>query len=204
LSLASSVSKLAAGAAKILLPLGGWGLFLAAVLDSSFIPLPEGVDVWLISLSVLQPARMPYYVLLATAGSLLGCSMLYFLARWSEETFLEKKRYAGLPRVQRWVEKYEFGALLIGSILPPPMPFKLVVIAAGLIRGHFGNFLLALTIGRAVRYAGEGILAVRYGKQAWTKLVHLGPYAFGLVLVILLAFFVGHRFWKRFANDVDA
>ena len=85
----SFLAKLAKWVASVLLPLGGKGLFVAAALDSSFIPLPEGVDLWLISLSVLQPARMPYYVIFATLGSLLGCCALYVVARWSDETFLE-------------------------------------------------------------------------------------------------------------------
>jgi membrane protein YqaA with SNARE-associated domain len=186
------VTKLAAWAAKILLPLGGQGLFVAAVLDSSFIPLPEGVDLWLISLSLLRPERMPYYILLSTLGSVLGCSILYFLVRWGEEKFIENNpKYAALPRVRRWVEKYEFMALLVGAILPPPTPFKLVVIAAGLVKGRFEKFVIALILGRTIRYAGEAILAVRYGKRAWGWLLHAGPYVFlAAILVGVIVYFL--------------
>jgi membrane protein YqaA with SNARE-associated domain len=188
------VAKLAAWAAKVLLPLGGQGLFVAAALDSSFIPLPEGVDLWLITLSVLQPHRMPYYIALSTLGSLLGCCVLYFVARWSEETFVESNpKYNGLPRIQRWVEKYEFRALLVGSILPPPMPFKLVVVAAGLVKGRFEKFLIALVIGRSLRYAGEGLLAVHYGSRVWSSLLHIGPIIFGSLIIATLVFYLVRR-----------
>jgi len=192
------VAKLAAWVAKILLPLGGRGLFVAAVLDSSFIPLPEGVDLWLITLSVWQPARMPYFIICSTLGSLIGCSLLYFAVRWSEETFVENNpKYKGLPRVQRLVEKYEFLALLVGAILPPPTPFKLVVIAAGLVKGRFENFILALTIGRSIRYAGEAILAVRYGRRVWSSLLHIGPAIFGLIAAAIVVDFFRRRFQAR-------
>ncbi len=191
------VTKFAAWAAKVLLPLGGQGLFVAAALDSSFIPLPEGVDLWLITVSVLQPHRMPYYIVVSTLGSLLGCCVLYFVTRWSEKTFVESNpKYKGLLRIQRWVEKYEFWALLVGSILPPPMPFKLVVIAAGLVKGRFGKFLLAVVIGRTVRYTGEGILAVRYGSRVWSSLVQIGPIIFALILVAIAVFYLRRRFQK--------
>ncbi len=166
-------------------------------MDSSFVPLPEGVDVWLISLCVLRPDRMPYYTALATLGSVVGSCMLYAVTRWSEKKFLENNpKYKGLPRIQRWVEKYEFWTLLIGAVLPPPTPFKLVVIATGLVGGHFGRFILALVIGRTIRYAGEAILAVRYGKQIWVWLLHVGPYIFGLAVTVLL---VGY-FYRRLRN----
>jgi membrane protein YqaA with SNARE-associated domain len=190
----SFLSKCAAWAAHVLLPLGGLGLFVAAAVDSSFVPLPEGVDLWLISLSVLRPARMPYYTALATLGSVLGCCALYAATRWSERKFLESNpKYKGLPRVQRWVEKYEFWTLLIAAILPPPTPFKLVVIATGLVGGHFGRFLLALLIGRTLRYAGEAVLAVRYGKQVWQGLLHFGPYILGLAVAAFLIVYLVRR-----------
>jgi membrane protein YqaA with SNARE-associated domain len=195
------ITKLAAWAAKILLPLGGQGLFVAAVLDSAFIPLPEGVDLWLISLSMLRPERMPYYILLATLGSVLGCCILYFLVRWGEEKFVEHNpKYAALPRIRRWVEKYEFLALLVGAILPPPTPFKLVVIAAGLVKGRFEKFVMAVILGRTIRYAGEAILAVRYGKRAWGWLLHAGPWVFGAAILMALAVY----FVRRSRTDAAA
>jgi membrane protein YqaA with SNARE-associated domain len=186
-------SKFATWAAKVLLPLGGQGLFLAAVLDSSFIPLPEGVDLWLITLSVMQPHKMPYYSFVAIAGSVIGCCVLYFVARWSEETFERNPKYKGLPRVRRWVDKYEFLAVLGGSILPPPMPFKLVVLASGLAKGRFDKFLFALVIGRTVRYVGEGILAVRYGNKLWPAVLKNGPIVFGVTVALIIVVFLIRR-----------
>ncbi|MBI2817426.1 MAG: VTT domain-containing protein [Acidobacteria bacterium] len=180
------ISRLADWAAKVLLPLGGQGLFVAAAMDSSFVPLPEAVDLWLITLSVLQPHRMPYYIVSAVAGSLLGCCILYSVARWSEEKFVETNpRYKDLPRIRRFVDKYGFLAVLVGSVLPPPMPFKSVVIAAGLGKARFDRFVAAVVIGRGIRYSAQGILAVRYGNKIWPVLLKVGPYVFcGMIVVI--------------------
>jgi membrane protein YqaA with SNARE-associated domain len=204
----SLLAKLVAWAGRILLPMGGVGIFLAAVLDSSFIPLPEAVDVWLMTLSVLQPSRMPYYVLLSTLGSLLGSTVLYFVFRRGEEALLEEKPGnpgqpegqspqggTRLSRIQRLVEKYETLAILIGAILPPPAPLKLVVIAAALVKCRLDRFVIAIVLGRTIRYTAEGLLAVRYGRRAWRVLVSAGPRIIGLGVVIILLVLLFRR-WQ--------
>ena len=194
------LAKWGAAAWKFLLPLGGTGLFAAALLDSSFVPLPQGVDLWLISLSVLQPTRMPLYVALAVAGSTLGCCALYLVALRAEEKYLENNpKYPGLPRIRRLVEKYEIGALVIGAILPPPMPFKLVVIAAGLVKCRFDRFVIGIVIGRAIRYLVEGWLAIHYGRQVWMWFLRTGPKAFGMVLIAILLAYLLQRIWAKSA-----
>ena len=178
------LAKLAAGAQKVLLPLGGWGLFAAAILDSSFLSLAGGVDLWLIALCVIHPSRMPLYAGAALLGSLIGCFTLYFAARKGEEALLERNRStARFVHVRQLVEKYGASALFLASILPPPTPFKLCVLAAGLLYLRYGKFLLALGFGRALRYYAEGLLAVRYGHQVWEWMLRSGP----VVIVVLLA-----------------
>ncbi len=145
---------------------GGLGLFVIAFLDSSVLPLPIFNDLIVIDLSARTPARMPYYALMATAGSVLGCVMLFFIAKKGGEAYFGK--YAGprSDRIRSWVQNNEFLTVLVGALLPPPAPFKLVVIGAGAFNTSLRSFVLALTIARAVRYFGLGYLAIRYGDQA--------------------------------------
>jgi membrane protein YqaA with SNARE-associated domain len=145
---------------------GGLGLFLIAFLDSSVLPLPIINDVTVIALSARTPARMPYYALMATLGSVLGCLMLFFIAKKGGETYFGK--YAGprSDRIRSWVQNNEFLTVLVGALLPPPAPFKLVVIGAGAFNTSLRSFVIALTIARALRYFGLGYLAIRYGDQA--------------------------------------
>ena len=60
-------------------PLGGWGLLLIALVDSSFLSLPEVNDVLIITLSIRSPDQMIFYCSMTTIGSVLGCMMLYLV-----------------------------------------------------------------------------------------------------------------------------
>ena len=53
--------------------LGAFGLLILGVLDSSFLFLPSGNDLLLVALTAQHRNRWPYYVLMSTAGSTLGC-----------------------------------------------------------------------------------------------------------------------------------
>ena len=63
-------------------------------------------------------------------------------------------------------QRYGLFAVLIPSILPPPAPFKIFVLAAGVAKVKLAHFITAIAIGRGVRYFGEGLLAVWYGEAA--------------------------------------
>ena len=187
--------KVALAAQKILLPLGGWGLFVAAALDSSFLSLAGGVDLWLVSVCALRPSQMPLYALAATVGSVIGCSSLYVAARKGEEALLERNR--STPRfahVRGFMESYGAWPLFVVSLLPPPTPFKLFVLAAGLLQLPYRKFVIALVAGRSLRYFVEGLLAVWYGRQVWDWMIRSGPVMFGIVLTALALLVLAWRF----------
>ncbi|MGQ0736787.1 MAG: YqaA family protein [Acidobacteriota bacterium] len=149
--------------------LGGAGLFVVAALDSSFLSFPQANDLLIIFLSIRRPELMLYYAGMTTAGSLLGCFLLYGLAWRGGEVFL-RKRFSG-PRVERGLALYQRHGLLavvVPSLLPPPTPFKLFVLLAGAARVSPWRFGAAIVLGRGVRYFGQGYLAVAYGEQAVT------------------------------------
>ncbi|CAN5353125.1 hypothetical protein BH23ACI1_BH23ACI1_19610 [soil metagenome] len=147
--------------------LGGPGLFLLAFLDSSFVPIPEGVDLLVILMSIRHPERMVMYATLATLGSMAGCYVLFALARKGGETFLRKRfKAATVDRTIARFQKHGMLAIAIPAILPPPTPFKLFILAAGVARVRTLDFLLAVGIGRGIRFFGKGLLAVWYGEAA--------------------------------------
>lgn len=146
---------------------GGIGLFVVAALDSSFLSFPQVNDLLIIYLSTKSPALMPYYAAMTTAGSLLGCFVLYGFARRGGEVFL-RKRFSG-ERVERGLELYQRHGLLavvVPSLLPPPTPFKLFVLLAGAAKVSPWKFGAAIAIGRGIRYFGQGYLAILYGEAA--------------------------------------
>jgi membrane protein YqaA with SNARE-associated domain len=146
--------------------LGGFGLFAAAFLDASVLSLPVINDILVIRMSIRNPAAMPYYALMATLGSLGGCLLLYYLAKKGGELMFHKKVGPRAARIRAWVDRNAFLSIAVPSILPPPMPFKAFVLAAGVFQMPMKTFILALVIGRGFRYFAEGILAVRYGADA--------------------------------------
>ena len=76
-------------------------------------------------------------------------------------------------------------AVLIPSLLPPPAPFKIFVLLAGVAGISAPRFVTAIAIGRGIRYFGEGLLAVWYGDQA-IAFIHENAATVSLILVGLL------------------
>jgi membrane protein YqaA with SNARE-associated domain len=161
--------KLSAWKQKIVVfagTLGAPGLFLISFLDSSVLTFPVINDLLLIELSIQHPTRMALYALMAASGSLLGCVLLYFIARKGGETFFHKKAGDRALAIRRWLEENGFGGMLVAALLPPPTPFKVFVFAAGVFEVPLWSFTSAIALARLIRYFGVGYLAVKYGKDA--------------------------------------
>ena len=146
--------------------LGAPGLFLISFLDSSILTFPVINDLLLVQLSIQHPARMPVYAFMAALGSVLGCILLYFIARKGGEAFFQKKAGPRALAIRNWVQRNGFGGILVAALLPPPTPFKIFVFAAGVFEEPLRSFASAISVARLVRYFGIGYLAVKYGKDA--------------------------------------
>jgi len=152
--------------------LGAPGLFLISFLDSSVLTFPVINDLLLIELSIQHPARMPLYALMAALGSVLGCVLLYFIARKGGEALFHQKAGKHAHAIRHWVEQNGFVGMLIAALLPPPTPFKIFVFAAGVFEVPLHSYTTAITIARLFRYFGIGYLAIRYGADAMPYLMH--------------------------------
>jgi membrane protein YqaA with SNARE-associated domain len=152
---------------SVALTLGGPGLFLIAFLDSSFLSLPQINDLLLIWMVTKHPQLMPFYASMAVLGSIVGCIVMYYVGVKGGDALL-RKRFSGstIERNMALFQRFGVLAVLIPSLLPPPAPFKVFVILAGVARIPLLRFCLAIAIGRGIRYFGEGLLAMWYGEQA--------------------------------------
>lgn len=179
------------------LSLGGPGLFIIAFLDSSFLSFPEVCDLLIVWLTVQHKERMLFYALMCTLGSVAGCFALYTVGRRGGEAFLKKRFQAGhIERAMAMFRRYGMLAVIVPSLLPPPMPFKVFVLAAGVARVRPFDFLLAVSIGRGIRFFGEGFLALWYGEQAIGFLRENARMA-GLVTAGLIVLGAVVWFWWR-------
>lgn len=185
--------------------LGAPGLLLISFLDSSVLSFPVINDLLLIELSIQKPLRMPLYAAMAMIGSLLGCVLLYFIAKKSEEAFFHKKAGQHAHAIRHWVENNGFGGMLIAALLPPPTPFKIFVLAAGAFEVPLASFASAIALARAIRYFGIGYLAIRYGDQALPYLAqHKLQVAVGVIVFALVSYGLSRLIlWKKH-HDVAA
>jgi membrane protein YqaA with SNARE-associated domain len=184
--------------------LGGPGLFVIALLDSSFLSFPEVTDVLIIVLVAKHPERFLWYTLLPTIGSIIGCYLLYALAKRGGEAFLRKRlRERHVERAFAIFRRYGLLAVAVPSILPPPVPFKIFVLVAGAAQVRTLDFLIAVSIGRGIRYIGEGVLALWYGEWA-LEFLRANARAVSLWLgAIVATVAVVWMWWSRRRGRID-
>lgn len=196
-SFLAPVTKALGRFTEYLLTYGAFGLFVVALLDSTFVPLPSSADALMIVLSTAHPSWMLLYAFMATAGSAVGCWILYLVSRRAGARALSRFSPRKQARVKHLIERYDMIAVLVATLLPPPFPFKLFVVTAGVFRFSLLRFMIAIIAGRAFRFLLEGYFAVRYGAEAKEILAKYYPWiGLGLVAAILL-FVIVKRLLKK-------
>lgn len=181
--------------------LGGPGLALIALADSSFLSIPQGNDILIIILSTGNTwTMMLYFVAMTVLGSVAGCLLLYSAGRQGRSFF--KSRMSG-KKVERFREAYHkwgLWAVMIPAMLPPPTPFKVFVFSAGLFKVPLGRFLLAVFLGRFIRYLIWGTLAVMYGEPV-KRFMEEHVQQVGVILIgIVIAAIVGYAVVRKLAG----
>ncbi len=193
---------------RALLLLDGPSMLVLALLDSSFFPIPEGNDLLIVGLSIGKAwSRITYYIAMSAVGSICGCILLYTLGRRGGSLLLQKH----LPLEKReWMEslfrRYGLFALIVPSLLPPPCPFKVFVLSAGVFGVRLRDFLTAVTVGRLARYSIWGVLAFQYGDRLKRFMeVQLWVPGFGLAgLFLIAAAILVYRHLRRTRSHVGS
>jgi membrane protein YqaA with SNARE-associated domain len=161
--------------ARTLFRAGGLGLLTLGAFDSSPLVLPMGNDLLVLALSARYHERMLYYVVMATAGSLIGCFATDWISRKSESGQKKLLSRKHLDYIRKLVEKQAAWTLVVASLMPPPFPFTAFVAAAAAFRYPRIKLLSFVGVGRLMRFAIEGALAIHYGrwiiKQAQSPLL---------------------------------
>lgn len=179
------ITKSLAQISQFLIAFGPFGLFAVALLDSTFLPLPTGVDALMILLTTANPRWMIMYAAAATGGSAIGCWILYAISRRAGSRALNRFSLAKQQRVKELIDRYDALAVIVVCLLPPPFPFKIFVVSAGVFRFNPTRFMLAIISGRLFRFLLIGYFAVRYGEQAKSLLTRYYPWI-GLSLALLI------------------
>jgi membrane protein YqaA with SNARE-associated domain len=180
------------------LTLGAPGLFLVAFLDSSFLSLPEIADLLVVYMVTHHKSLVVLYAASATLGSIGGCLVMYGIGRKGGEAVIRRRfNQANVERAMAAFRKYGVMAVLVPSLLPPPAPFKIFVLLAGVAKVNLTKFVVAIALGRGVRYLALGFLAVEYGDRALDYMHEHGTTVALVVVGLLLAGFGAYLLWSR-------
>ncbi|HEU4594093.1 MAG TPA: VTT domain-containing protein [Pyrinomonadaceae bacterium] len=176
----------------------GPAMVLIGALDSSLLSLPEINDYLVVARCYSDPKSVFYFPLFASAGSVLGCLLLYSIMRRGGQAVMRRRFSAeSIARVEKAYARFGFLALAIPALLPPPMPFKIFVATAGALEYPRWRFVLTIMLARSVRYYVEGALAVFYGEQVVDFLRHNGMVILSVAAALVLLGIVCYLFWTR-------
>ncbi len=150
-------------------PYGSWALFLLALSESSFFPVPP--DVLLIALAVSIPKKSFKYALICTAGSLIG-GCLGYLIGWQFMITVGEKiiQFYGLTHKMQYIKELymQYDAWAIGIAGFTPIPYKVFTISAGAFDINFTVFIIASAISRAARFFLVAWLIYLFGPKIKT------------------------------------
>ncbi|NOY63926.1 MAG: DedA family protein [Nitrospirae bacterium] len=167
-------------------PYGTPALFLLAVAESSFFPVPP--DVLLIVLCLSRNRKAFNYAAVCTVGSVLG-GMLGFLIGmnfWEigKEILFHYVKEDTFNQVREYFLRYQAWAIAIAGFTP--IPYKVFTISAGFFRVDFTVFLIASTLSRGARFFAVATLIYLFGppiKDFIDRYFNLLTYLFVLLLI---------------------
>jgi membrane protein YqaA with SNARE-associated domain len=190
------VAKYTAWVWAVLQPLGSWGVFCIAFIDSAFWGMP--LDPVVAGYCYASPHKAPFYVVMASAGSALGSVIIYFIGEKGGELLLEKRvGKARMNRMRDQFERHEFLTLMLPAMLPPPTPFKAILLAAAVFQMHLRDFLLAIFIGRLLRFSLLAVLTLMFGPQIVSFFGTVVIKHWAISLALFFAACAGIYFWFK-------
>ena len=190
------LSRYTAFLRAILKPLGIWGVFVVAALDGGAVGLP--VDVVVGGFVAANHEQWPLYVLLAATGSALGSLVIYAIGYKGGEELLRKRVSAErFDKLHSAFEKHPFWSLMFPAMLPPPTPFKIFALGAAVAEMSISEYLLAIFLGRIVRFFALAMLVLKFGPGVVHKLHIFFSHHFHWVLVVAAIAVGGWILWRR-------
>jgi membrane protein YqaA with SNARE-associated domain len=171
-------------------PYGVWVLFLVAVAESSFFPIPP--DVFLMALCLGAPKKSLRFAGICAAGSVLGGMVGYCLGYWFMDAVGNR-----IIEIYGLTDKFalvkglyqEYDAWAVGIAGFTPLPYKVFTITAGASMIDFPTFVVVSLVSRAARFFLVAGLIYRFGAPVRTfieKYLNLLTTAF--VVLLLLGF----------------
>jgi len=177
-----------------LVPLGPFGLFSLAFMESSFFPIPP--DVLLIPLVLAAPELWILYALITTIGSVTGAILGYGIGIKGGRPILE--RLAGKKETNK-VEGYfkKYGDWAIGIAGFTPIPYKIFTIFAGMMRHNIPKLLAVSAVSRGARFFIVAGATAYFGNAIITALDQFFAGILVLILVAIGAWYLHRKYLKK-------
>jgi membrane protein YqaA with SNARE-associated domain len=145
-------------------PYGSWALFLLALTESSFFPIPP--DILLIALAVSIPKKSFRYAVICSAGSVIGGCVGYLIG-WQFMSSIGDRIIAfyGLTQKAEYIGALynTYDAWAVGIAGFTPIPYKVFTISAGAFKINFSVFVMASILSRSARFFLVGGLIYIFG-----------------------------------------
>src|SRR5215468_8905476 len=175
-------------------------MILVGALDSSLLSLPEVNDYITAYRVAHNPSEVYFFPLFPAIGSVIGCLVLYRIARRREQFVTKRFHPRHLDRVKEIYRKWGVFALVIPALLPPPMPFKIFVAAAGALNYPAARFATVIMIARLARYYFWGWVAFFFRDEVLKILGWLESHLIEILAAIIALFilsFIGRWLYAR-------
>lgn len=127
--------------------------------------MPFGIDALVIYLAARDERLFWMYPLLATAGSLAGAGVMFWIGDKAGEAGLH--RFVEARRLERLRSRVRTGgalALAIPAVLPPPFPLTPFVLTCGALQVDRSLFFPTFALMRLLRFSAGAALARMYGR----------------------------------------
>jgi membrane protein YqaA with SNARE-associated domain len=179
-------------------------MIFVGALDSSLLSLPEVNDYITAYRVAHNPSEVYYFPLFPAIGSVIGCLILYRIAQRGEQFVTKRFHPRHLDRVKELYHKWGIFALVIPALLPPPMPFKIFVAAAGALNYPAARFAVVIMVARTARYYFWGWVAFFFREEVLQILGWLESHVIeilGGVIALFILSFIGRRIFARVRNQ---
>ena len=166
-------------------PLGSWAVFVIAGIDSALFGIP--LDPVVATYIYQKPPRFLLYILMAAAGSVVGSMALYVIGyKGGEALVLNRVPKTKFEQIRKSFDRHEFWTLMFPSMVPPPFPFKLFVLAAAAFEMNVAHFALAIFVGRFIRFLILAFLVIRFGPSV-VGTITLLAHKRGIAILVAIA-----------------
>ncbi len=198
----------------VLLPLGGWGVFFASVIEEVIAPIPSALVITLSgflflkgSFSLALILKLFFVVALpASIGITVGSLFIYGIAYYFGKPALEKwgkwmgLSWADIEKLQKKFDTRKVDELALFSLRAIPI-IPSVAISAwyGIVRFGLKKYILFTILGTFVRAIILALVGWQVGAFYYTyaKTIASIEKDIFIIIVICVLFFIGYKIYKR-------